>query len=331
MHRPRTTVAALASALVLAMSAPALAHEPGPVPPPHPSASAHDSSIVQRIQIDRMMQHISYLSETIGSRPAGTAAEQATVDYLTTQLESYGYQDVEVQEFTFGRTTAMNVIATKKPQNRNQDNGQIVVVGAHHDSVARGPGANDDASGTAAVLELARVFASTPTSAEVRFALFGAEENGLRGARHYVSQMSADEIERTVAMFQMDMVGSRDAGHLTMFTLDGQKNTVTDLAASSAARVSLNEIAPYSTLGRSDHVPFHDAGIPAALFIHTQLEPWYHTAEDTIDKIDPDKVLDVARIVGAAVFQGVRKGTPALERSAVRPVPVDYYYEDPHL
>lgn len=72
-------------------------------------------------------------------------------------------------------------------------------------------------------------------------------------------------------------------------------------------------------LGRSDHVPFHERGIPAALFIHTELEPWYHTSQDTIDKVDPDKVLDVARIVGAALFHGARKGTPALERSAARP------------
>lgn len=333
MHRPRTTVAALASALVLAVSAPAVAHDPAPVPPPHPSASAHDNSVVKRISVDRMMAHISHLSETIGPRPAGGVAEQQTVDYLVAQFESYGYQDVEVQTFTFGRnnTTGMNVIATKKPQNKNVDNGQIVVVGAHHDSVSRGPGANDDASGTAAVLELARVFASTPTAAEVRFALFGAEENGLVGSRYYANQMSADEVGRTVAMFQLDMVGSRDAGHLTMFTVDGQQNTVTDLAASASSRVSYNEIPPFSMLGRSDHVPFYEKGIPAALFIHTPLEPWYHGPEDTIDKVDPDKVLDVASIVGAALLNGVRKGTPALERSAVAPVPVDYYYEDPHL
>ena len=331
MYRPRTTVAALASALVLAVSAPAVAHDPAPVPPPHPSASAHDSSIVKRISIDRMMGHISHLSETIGSRPAGSVAEQQTVDYLKAQLESYGYKGVEVQTFPSGRSTGMNVIATKRPNNKNHDNGQIVIVGAHHDSVSRGPGANDDASGTAAVLELARIFASTPTAAEVRFAFFGAEENGLVGSRYYANQMSAEEIERTVAMFQMDMVGARDAGHLTMFTLDGQANTVTDLAASAASRVSLNEIPPYSTLGRSDHVPFHEKGIPAALFIHTPLEPWYHTSEDTIDKVSPEKVFDVASIVGAALFNGVRKDTPALHRSAVRPVPVDYYYEDPHL
>jgi len=332
VYRPRTTVAALASALVLAMSVPAVAHDPGPVPPPHPSASAHDNSVVKQISVDRLMGHVSYLSETIGSRPAGSAAEQETVAYLKAQLESYGYKDVEVQSFTHsGTRTGMNVIATKKPNNKNDDNGQIVVVGAHHDSVARGPGANDDASGTAAVLELARIFASTPTAAEVRFALFGAEENGLRGSRHYVSQMSSEDIERTVAMFQLDMIGARDAGHLTMFTLDGQTNTVTDLAASASSRVSLNEIPQYSQLGRSDHVPFHDAGIPAALFIHTPLEPWYHTSEDTIDKVSPEKVLDVTQIVGAALFNGARKDTPALHRSAVRPVPVDYYYEDPHL
>lgn len=331
MHKPRTSAAALAAALLLGLSAPAVAHDPAPTPPTSPSASAFDNSVVKRIKVERLMSHVSYLSETIGPRPNGGAAEQATVDYLVSELESYGYQDVEVQTFPVrGGTTGMNVIATKAPQ-KSHDNGQIIVVGSHHDSVARGPGANDDASGTAATLELARVMANTPTAAELRFAFFGAEERGLVGSRHYVSQLSAEEIERMVSMFQLDMVGSRDAGHLTMFTVDGQKNTVTDLAAAAGSRVSTNDIPPFSMLGRSDHVPFYQAGIPAALFIHTPLEPWYHTPDDTIDKISPEKLLDVTKIVGAAVFQGARKDTPALHRSQVAPVPVDYYYEDPHL
>lgn len=334
MHGLRKSAVALATALALCVTAaPAVAHDPVPPTPPHPSASAFDNRVVKQIDVNNIMGHISYLSETIGPRPAGSAAELETVEYLVSQLESYGYKNVEVQEFLRPRQAApnYNVIATKMPQNRNWDNGQIIVIGSHHDSVRVSPGANDDATGVAASLELARIFANTPTAAEVRFVFFGAEENGLVGARQYVNALSADEIERMVAMFQLDMIGSRDAGHLTMFTVDGNQNTVTDLAAAAGARVSMNEIPPFSRLGRSDHVPFYEAGIPAALFIHTPLEPWYHTANDTIENISPDKVYDVTRMIGAAVFHGARKETPALVRSQVAPQPVDYYYEAPHL
>ncbi len=330
MHRPRTALAALATTLVLGMSAPALAHTPTPEAPPAPSASAHDNRVVKQVSIDRMMSHVSYLSETIGPRPHGTPAEAATVDYLVGQLESFGYSGVQTQTFPVGSSTGTNVIATKKPQ-RGHDNGQIVIVGAHHDSVANGPGANDDGTGTAAVLEIARILANTPTSAEVRFILFGAEEQGLVGSRYYASTMPEADVERTVAMFQLEMMGSRDAGHFSLLTVDGEKNTVTDLVAAASSRVSPNGILTHSMVGRSDHVPFHALGIPAAVTAHTPLEQWYHTSEDTIDKISTEKFLDGALIVAAAVFQGVRKGTPALVRSAVAPLPVDYDYEETHM
>ncbi|WP_342744218.1 M20/M25/M40 family metallo-hydrolase [Oceanobacillus senegalensis] len=293
---------------------------------------ALDNKIVKRIKVDNIYEHVSYLSEEIGSRAAGTEGEARTIDYLVEQFESYGYDKVNVHEFTFTsrgeEITSYNVEALKEPM-KNHDTEQQIIIGSHHDSVAWGPGANDDASGTGVLLELARIYANTPTDTTIKFIAFGAEENGLWGSRRYAEAMSKEEIESTVAMFQLDMVGSKDAGDLIMFTADGKTNTVTDLGAAAGSRVS--DIVPYSELGRSDHVPFHHLGIPAALFIHTPLEPWYHTEDDIMDYISKEKLHDVANIIGAATFQITRKDTPALEKSAVKPVPVDYDYEEPNL
>lgn len=200
-----------------------------------------------------------------------------------------------------GESTSHNVIATKKPTNKKKDTNNIIVVGSHHDSVAGAPGANDDASGTATTLELARVFKNVPTDTEIRFITFGAEELGLIGSRHYVNNLSDDEIDRTIANFNLDMVGSKDAGDLVMLTLDGKPNLVTEVAQASSTRLN-GAVTPYGQGGRSDHVPFAEAGIPAALFIHDPTEPWYHTPEDSIDKISKEKLQDVAEIVGAAVY-----------------------------
>ncbi|MGG1662769.1 M28 family peptidase [Brevibacillus sp. NRS-1366] len=225
-------------------------------------------------------------------------------------------------------STSYNVIATKKPD-KNKDNGQIIIVGAHHDSVEGAPGANDDASGTATTLELARVMANMPTDTEIRFITFGAEENGLLGSYAYVESLSEEDVENTVGMFQMDMVGSRDAGKLIMYTVDGEKNVVTDLGAAAGSRLS--ETVNYGREGRSDHVPFAEVGIPAALFIHAPVEPWYHSPEDSIDKISKDKLQEVAEIVGAAVYQIARPDTPALKNAHVAPKPVDYDFEEREL
>ncbi|MEC2157602.1 M20/M25/M40 family metallo-hydrolase [Virgibacillus halodenitrificans] len=293
---------------------------------------AFDNKIVKRVKTENIYDHVAYLSQVIGSRGAGTEGELEIVDYLVDQFRSYGYKDVKVHEFTFpsgGKNiTSYNVEAVKEPM-KNHNKGQEIIVGAHHDSVPWGPGANDDASGTAALLELARVFADTPTDTTIKFVAFGAEEYGLWGSRRYAEEMTNQEIDNTVAMFQMDMVGSADAGDLVMFTANGEKNTVTDLGAAAGSRVS--ELVPYSELGRSDHVPFHNLGIPAALFIHTPLEPWYHTEDDLLKYISKEKLKDVSNIVGAAIYQIARKDTPALEKSQVAPVPVDYYYKEPEL
>ncbi|KAB7705323.1 DUF4910 domain-containing protein [Bacillus aerolatus] len=201
--------------------------------------------------------------------------------------------------------TSHNVIATKKPTNKKKANNDVIVVGAHHDSVELAPGANDDASGTATTLELARVLKNVPTDTEIRFITFGAEELGLIGSTHYVDNLPEDELNRIIANFNLDMVGSKDAGDLVMMTADGEPNLVTELAQESSKRLN-GEATPYAQGGRSDHVPFAEAGIPAALFIHDPVEPWYHTPEDTIDKISKEKLQDVAEIVGTAVYDKAR-------------------------
>jgi aminopeptidase YwaD len=100
--------------------------------------------------------------------------------------------------------TAANVIGTRP------GGPQTVVIGGHFDSVSAGPGANDNASGTAVMLELARVLATRPTSFTLKFAAFDAEEIGLRGSAHMVSLLTPDQRAATRAMFNLDMVGVGD-------------------------------------------------------------------------------------------------------------------------
>jgi hypothetical protein len=85
-----------------------------------------------------------------------------------------------------------------------------IVLGAHYDSVAEGPGANDNASGTATVLELARVLPAMDLPFTIQIVLFGAEEIGLVGSRHYVGALGPQERERIAAMLNFDMVGVGD-------------------------------------------------------------------------------------------------------------------------
>lgn len=227
-----------------------------------------------------------------------------------------------------GEHVSHNVIATKHPTSKKKDTGEVIVIGSHMDSVPGAPGANDNASGTSVTLELARVMKDLPSDTEIRFASFGAEELGLIGSHHYVNELSEEEKDQIIANFNLDMVGSRDAGDLMVASVDGEPNLVTELTHKSSKKLN-GEPTTLGRSGSSDHVPFHQAGIPAALFIHSPLEPWYHTPQDTLDKISKEKLLDVAEIVAAAVYDRARFDNqhPKNKKREETPVPKEAFYE----
>lgn len=208
--------------------------------------------------------------------------------------------------------TSQNIIAKRTP--KKGGNHDILHVSAHFDSVPFAPGASDNASGTAVALEMARVLKSYPIEKELRFAFVGAEEIGLVGSRYYVSQLTDDEINRSIANFNMDMVGTswENATAIFMNTVDGQANIVSETAAATGERIGTpSELVLYQR-GSSDHVSFHDAGIAAVNFIRREpgtanLEPYYHTPLDTIEHISEERLKEAGNLVGASVYSLIRK------------------------
>ena len=121
---------------------------------------------------------------------------------------------IRIDGADIGKHESQNIIVTKPSKTTDE----IIIIGAHYDSVESSPGASDNASGTAVLLELARVLESVSTDKELRFLFFGAEELGLIGSKKYVDEVTTEEIKRSVAMLNMDMVGSADAG-LSLYSL----------------------------------------------------------------------------------------------------------------
>ena len=223
-------------------------------------------------------------------------------DYLKLSKVMNNKATVTIEGASVEQAESQNVMVTKHPTNEQDSPADIVIIGAHYDSVEEAPGASDNASGTSVVLELARIFKDAPTTKELRILFFGTEEKGLYGSKKYVSAMTADEIKRSVAMFNLDMVGSANAGELAIQTVDGMDNNATILA--SKAYEDLNGDTLLTDFGdRSDHTPFYEAGIDAALFIYYPLEDTYHLPSDTIDTLSKERMLHVAKIVAAATLE----------------------------
>jgi Zn-dependent M28 family amino/carboxypeptidase len=244
----------------------------------------------------------------IGSRMAGSQEEAKTAQYIADVFKAIGYSP-ESQPFTTdaGSKTisSANVIAIK-----NGTSSQEIIVGAHYDSADVGLGADDNASGVAIMLEVAKLLQNVPTPYTIRFIAFGAEENGLLGSYAYLNQMSQEEFENAIAMIDLDSLIAGDIAYV--YSDEEPQSAVRDWALEWALgngfnlqtvrNVDLND--PTSGKGSSDFAPFREAGIPFAFFQsanwtlgdkkgQTQVDPRYgdkgvirHTKFDTLEYLD---------------------------------------------
>ncbi len=158
--------------------------------PMTPADSARQR-IVDRLDFDSYKEFVRGLT-LFGDREQGTPRNAAAIDWIEEQLQGFGYETerVHYQYTPRGSETSEpreEVFATKISASNP---GQMYIVGAHMDGRGGGEAANDDGSGTALVMELARVLSSSDidTGASIRFALWNNEETGLNGARAYVDQ-----------------------------------------------------------------------------------------------------------------------------------------------
>jgi hypothetical protein len=188
--------------------------------------------------------------------------------------------------------------------------GETIVLGAHWDHLGAAGGAvyhgaDDNASGTAVVVGLARAFAAAGGARRtLAFALFGAEELGLIGSGHYVRH-PALPLAQTTVMLNFDMVGRLRDDRLTIGGVDsGDRLRAAAAEAARAAGVTADlHGTPHTP---SDHTPFYAAGTPV-LFFHTGGHPDYHQPGDTPDKLSVDGMARVAA-VGARVVEALDDG-----------------------
>jgi len=199
----------------------------------------------------------------------------------------------------------------------------VVVVAAHLDHLGTGwpdarkgeqgkvhPGANDNASGVAVLLELAHAIAAQgPQKRTVVFAAFTGEEAGLRGARRFVDGLGPKASERVMAMVNLDTVGRRD-GAKKLLVLGGEsaKEWVHIFMGVGFVTGVESELAAQGLMA-SDHVAFLEKGVPAVqIFAGPSLD--YHRPTDTADKIEVQTLVDVAVLTRETVLYLAARDTP---------------------
>ncbi|MFF2147188.1 M28 family peptidase [Kitasatospora sp. NPDC058190] len=300
-----TTLTVLAG-LVVATAGPAgAAPTPSPAPPSALTVGGGDTpgGPAPDIDVAKVQAHLTQLNtiadQNGGNRRAGSAGHSQSVAYLKAKLQAAGYT-VSEQTCTSCTYQSANLIADWP----GGPSDQVTMFGAHLDSVAAGPGINDNGSGSAVLLENALVLAqqNPGLTRHVRFAWWTGEEQGLQGSQSYVGQLSSTQRSAIKAYYNFDMVGSPNAGYF----IDNLTSAAS--APMKAYWDSLN-LQPEENVegqGRSDDYSFQQAGIPTsgyaagadAVKTSAQATKWggtagrsydscYHQSCDTTGNIDP--------------------------------------------
>ncbi len=232
---------------------------------------------------------------------SGTAGQEILIVLNSGNVRAKIASDTGVEQ-----RTGYNVIGTLKGKSD-----EAIVLGGHYDSVATGPGASDNASGTATILELARVFASKPQPQRTMvFIAFDAEELGLLGSRAYVDELSRAQLQNIRAMLNFDMLGAGNGPLILM----GDGN-VALLARSSAQQLKIDaRNAQMPANAGSDHESFARRGVDTVFFMRDY--DLLHTPEDTIDQIKQE-YLDEAGRVAERLLERL-DATPLKQDSSMR-------------
>lgn len=270
---------------------------------------------------DGMRQTVEYLaSPELGGRFPATAGDTLASEFLAGKFRRLKLRPVVrekknggfYQNFTFGKEeqkTTRNIIAVLPGKDKRLRN-EFIVVGAHYDHLGTGgrnsgsrrpdtvavhPGADDNASGDAVILELARHFKKEGSPRSIIFVFFGAEEQGIAGSKSFVEWMKqADsrrinlpaDINGIVAMVNLDMVGRmRDSSLLVSGT--GTSAEFKSMAEKAAEQTSLHVSCTPDGYGPSDQLSFVSADIPV-LYLTTGGHMEYHTPEDAPSTLNYD-------------------------------------------
>jgi aminopeptidase YwaD len=331
-RQPRRVAVAAVWAASLSLALQACAHHS----PRDPIASSATSD---RADARVIRADIAYLaSDDLEGRGTGTAGNDSAAAFIARRFAALGLRRLDTsfeQHFVAHPLAAHNQAPRALPTQNvvalltGSDprlRGELVVVGAHFDHLGRSTegaldpdrknvirhGADDNASGTAAVLELARLLAAAPPKRSIVFVAFSGEEMGLLGSEYFVTH-SPLPLDSAVAMINFDMVGRLREDKLIVYgvatatelpaLLDSANKLATAPAPRAAWRAPLRITALGDGFGPSDHSSFYARHIPVLHFF-TDLHEDYHSAGDVASKINATgeaHVVDVAERVIRAI------------------------------
>lgn len=252
--------------------------------------------LLKNVEAARLKSDVEFLS-SYKTRLVGTDDNRKSVDWVESRLKTLGFVTSQICY----RSGACSVIADKVGTSLGKETALVI---AHIDSVGKGfAGADDNASGVASLLEIARVLSSREHFYNMRFLVTNGEESGLLGAEHYAAELSrSGDISNLVMAINMDMVGYNKNGIVELETDSPFEDLAKDFSELASTYTKLRTKITLGAWG-SDHVPFIKKNVPTVLTIENwdTKTPCYHQACDKPDTINYEYASEITKLNIAAV------------------------------
>jgi hypothetical protein len=279
----------------------------------------NQSNYSDNISVEDITDHVAFLaSEELKGREAGTADEAKAANYIADLFRDFGLEPAGddqtfFQEFTINTSILNNPHSTdttgEKRLSKNVaglvqgtgDSDEVIIIGAHYDHLGYGEfgslyrgdtprihnGADDNASGTAGLIELAQYFGKNRPITDILFLAFSGEEMGLLGSAHYVEEPTVD-LDNALAMINLDMIGRMEDDKLIIFGAGTTADWVDILTIANTDSLDLNIVTDGT--GASDHTSFYYKNIPV-LHYFTDTHSDYHRPSDDVEYINHEGIV----------------------------------------
>jgi hypothetical protein len=283
------------------------------------------ASWVEQVSYDSVLKNLQEF-ESLGIKAVNSQELGKTADWLVGKHLSYGYTDIERDTFYYGIEPTFNIIVTKTGTKYPDT---YLILDAHYDTWG-GPGVNDNGSGTAIILEVARLLAGIDTEYSIRFIHFSAEEAGMVGSSHYVENTVIPQDMDILLVFNIDEVGGVAGSSNDIITCERDEsppngnNQVSWLYTDTLVTLTgmYSDLETYIDYAYgSDYVPFQEAGYIITGYYEYNHSPWVHSINDSLSKLDTSYVFMQAKSSMAAsmYFSGAYDVNPGrMEMAAGR-------------
>lgn len=269
-------------------------------------------SIIEQVDESIFLRYEENLTAN-GPRPTGSASCIAAAEYMYEEFQNMGLA-VQYHHWNNGGYSSDNVEATLNGTDETSD--EMYIICAHYDTVSVSPGADDDTSGTAAVLIAASIMSQYQFNHTIKFVAFSGEEQGMLGSEVYAEE-AAVQGWNIIGVLNCDMISyaitSNDGNHLIVFENTASEWLYTYTVGINTVYSEYIQLTLHhggSTWG-SDHWYFWENGYDALFFYEYETTPYYHTSQDTIEHINATYAVKNMRLIIATLAELAGAGLPS--------------------